>query len=121
MITFKGPKEVGCVYKLMNVDQQDWYRPHFKKLLELYTLKLSELNNTEADRFIKNLKTSFLYEGGEEPKEKNAKPKFHLNSKNSFKVKIISNSSRSTPREYQTMQSDKLKLCRSENDLKKPK
>jgi len=54
----------------MKVDQADWNNSHFQQLWDLYSHKLKGVNNTEADKFIKDMKTSFIFENPREDSQR---------------------------------------------------
>lgn len=78
------PHTLASVHALKIVEQKDWSRQHFQKLLQLYKFGNFEIvicidqSNTPADKFMKSIKTSFLYEKRPESATHRSNPKISL-------------------------------------------
>lgn len=65
VLTFKDPVICAKVDKLMKVSSKNWYKEHFRALLEIYVSKLTKKNDTPADKFIKSIRKKLLFEESE--------------------------------------------------------
>ena len=67
VLTFQDPYITAKVKELIKIDDNNWYKAHFNKLIKIYVSKFNHEKDTPADKFVKAMKLKLLLNEKNQP------------------------------------------------------